>query len=310
MIAVRDLAYVRYAAPDLDAMQAFLADFGLHLVERTATRLYMRGTGPQPFSHVTELAPNPRSIGIGLVTSDASDIDRLAQSFGATVEDSPEPGGGRRVRLTDPAGFIVDVVHGQRPAEPIATREPVPANPATGRRRLGQTVRTSVAPAQVVGVGHVLLLVPDFAAAMRFYCEILGFRASDSYFAGDPANVIASFLHCGLGEEYTDHHTLALVTAQDGVARIDHSAFEVLDFDDLVQGGEYLKSRGHKHVWGVGRHIEGSQLFDYWRDPAGHKIEHWTDGDLVNDSTPAGLAPFGPQGLSQWGPPLTPEFFS
>lgn len=310
MIAVRDLAYVRYAAPDLDAMEAFLTDFGLHKVLRTADRLYMRGTGPQPFCHVTELAAQARSVGIGLVAESRADLDKLAAEFRTPVEESSEPGGGACVRLTDPAGFAVDVVHGQKPATSMATRDPIAPNPAVGRRRLGQTVRTAVGSANVVGIGHVLLLVPDFAAAMRFYGEVLGFRASDSYFAGNPANVIASFLHCGLGDEYTDHHTLALVTAQDGVARIDHSAFEVLDFDDLVQGGEYLKARGHKHVWGVGRHIEGSQLFDYWRDPAGHKIEHWTDGDLVNDSTPAGLAPFGPQGLSQWGPPLTPEFFA
>ena len=26
----------------------------------------------------------------------------------------------------------------------------------------------------------------------------------------------------------------------------------------------------------------GSQIFDYWRDPWGHTVEHWTDGDLLD----------------------------
>ena len=119
---------------------------------------------------------------------------------------------------------------------------------------------------------------------------------------------IAAFMRCGLGDQWTDHHTLALVTAQDGRNRFDHSSFEVVDFDDLVQGGEWLKSRGHLHSWGVGRHIQGSQLFDYWRDPFDNKVEIYTDGDLVNDSTPVGNAPFSLEELRQWAPPLTPEF--
>ena len=32
-----------------------------------------------------------------------------------------------------------------------------------------------------------------------------------------------------------------------------------------------LAARGYPHAWGVGRHILGSQIFDYWRDPFGHK---------------------------------------
>jgi len=139
---------------------------------------------------------------------------------------------------------------------------------------------------------------------------VLGFAASDTYWAGAEQNTIAAFMHCGLGEQWTDHHTLALISAQDGRSRFDHSAFEVIDLDDVVQGGEWLRQRGHLHSWGVGRHIQGSQIFDYWRDPFGHKIEHWTDGDLVNDATPVGHAPITPDELRQWAPPITPEFFA
>ena len=158
-------------------------------------------------------------------------------------------------------------------------------------------------------LGHVVLKVPDFDVAHDFYHRVFGFRISDSYHTEDPAKREVAFMHCGLGKQYVDHHTLALIALGSPEPGFDHSAFEVLDLDDLAMGNRYLAERDYRHSWGIGRHIEGSQIFDYWRDPFGNKIEHWTDGDLVNEHTPAGLAPIGDDALSQWGPPLTPEFF-
>jgi len=201
------------------------------------------------------------------------------------------------------------VVHGQEPLTPLPVRAPLASNPATGRQRFGQPIRLAPGPSSVTRLGHVLLLVKSFPESLAFYQSVLGLKPSDTYYAGDPDNLVAAFMHCGLGATFTDHHTLALVAAQDGRARFDHSAFEVIDLDDVVQGGEYLKARGHTRSWGVGRHIQGSQIFDYWRDPFGNKVEHWTDGDLVNDDTPVGNAPFAGDELSQWAPPLTPDFY-
>ena len=53
------------------------------------------------------------------------------------------------------------------------------------------------------------------------------------------------------------------------VKRYMHSAYEVADLDALAAGGEYLREQGYFRSWGIGRHIEGSQIFDYWRDPDG-----------------------------------------
>ncbi len=309
MIALKDIAYVRYQAENLDSMAAFLEDFGLHCIHRTEAALYMRACGPVHYCHITELGSTNRTLGFGLLAQSAADLERLAARLGVPVEDNPEPGGGQRVRFTDPAGFLVDVIHGQAAVSTLPHREPLQMNSATGRPRLGKVVRLKPQPSNVMRLGHIALLVPDFRKSFEFYTEVLGFKTSDSYYAGVPENTIAAFMHCGLGSTYTDHHTVALITSPDGQARFDHSAFEVLDLDDVVQGGEYLKSRGHTHSWGVGRHIQGSQLFDYWRDPFGNKIEHWTDGDLVNDDTPVGHAPISNDELSQWAPPLTPEFF-
>jgi len=33
-----------------------------------------------------------------------------------------------------------------------------------------------------------------------------------------------------------------------------------------MMGHEYMRSQGsYKHIWGIGRHVLGSQVFDYWR---------------------------------------------
>jgi catechol 2,3-dioxygenase-like lactoylglutathione lyase family enzyme len=310
VITVDDIAYVRYQVTDLDRMESFLTDFGLQRAARTDNALYMRAGGTRHHVHISEAGPQDATLGFGFHIRNASDLDRLAAHLGSSVEQNPEPGGGLRVRLVDPAGFVVDVLHGQLSHAPLAVRSDVSTNTATQRTRLGTKVRLKPAPSSVMRLGHVALLVRDFAPMLAFYRDVFGFRVSDTYWAGHDGNVIAAFLHCGLGEAWTDHHTIALISASDNKSRFDHTAFEVLDLDDVMQGSEYLKSRGHVHSWGIGRHIQGSQIFDYWRDPFGNKIEHWTDGDLVNDRTPVGHAQIGPDELRQWAPPVTPEFFA
>ena len=44
------------------------------------------------------------------------------------------------------------------------------------------------------------------------------------------------------------------------------------------------------------------------KDPSGFKIEHYADGDIVNDKTPTSRQAAGPDTLSIWGPPLPVEF--
>ena len=55
---------------------------------------------------------------------------------------------------------------------------------------------------------------------------------------------------------------------------------EVANLDDLMLGHQHLKARQRQPAWGVGRHIMGSQIFDYWYDPDGFQFEHYADGDV------------------------------
>jgi catechol 2,3-dioxygenase-like lactoylglutathione lyase family enzyme len=306
MIAVTDIVYARYQAPDLDRMEQFLLDFGLQRAHRNDTSLYMRSAGPMPYVHVTDLGPE-RSISYALLARSRDDLETLAQECGARVEANPEPAGGWRVRLTDPSGFKIEVLADIATVQPVAMREAMAMNAGQKRDRLGAVKRIPTQPSHVHRLGHVALRVNDLAGTYRFLTDKLGFQVSDSGYAGTPDNVVGHFLHCGLGQEYTDHHTVAIFSRPE--SKIDHSAFEVLDWDDLMAGNKHLLARGWQHQWGVGRHVEGSQVFDYWRDPFGNKIEHWTDGDLVNDDYAGKTSPMTPEGLFQWGPPVPADFF-
>lgn len=73
---------------------------------------------------------------------------------------------------------------------------------------------------------------------------------------------IASFIHLDLGETFTDHHSFFIFEGPK--SHVHHSSFEVHDFDVEVLGHDYLRDQGYQNCWGVGRHVLGSQIFDYW----------------------------------------------
>jgi hypothetical protein len=152
----------------------------------------------------------------------------------------------------------------------------------------------------------VVLQSTRFTETLDWYLTHLGLIVSDfQYFEGQPGPVMA-FIRCDRGPTPTDHHTLALTLGPSD--RYVHSAYQVADLDALAAGGEHLREAGYRRSWGIGRHVQGSQLFDYWRDPDGFLVEHFTDGDLFDDTAEPGWAPMTASGLAQWGPPASRDF--
>ena len=84
MIKVHDIAYVRFGAPDLDAMEKFLTDFGLKVSARDDERLYARGTDSSPYVHVTERG-DPAFLGIAFEAACAEDLEAVAGTPGASA---------------------------------------------------------------------------------------------------------------------------------------------------------------------------------------------------------------------------------
>jgi catechol 2,3-dioxygenase-like lactoylglutathione lyase family enzyme len=148
-------------------------------------------------------------------------------------------------------------------------------------------------------LGHAVVRVGDYRRSAAWYRERFGFLVSDEVYVGEPGNVVTAFMRCDRGDAFTDHHTFLCIGT--GQAEFDHAAFEVEDMDALMLGHDHLKQKGYDHHAGVGRHVLGSQVFDYWRDPWGHVVEHFTDGDLLNAGHPTGQHEPATALGTQWG---------
>jgi catechol 2,3-dioxygenase-like lactoylglutathione lyase family enzyme len=302
-IRIEDVAFVRFRAPDLAEMRKFLEDFGLAIVEATEFRLVARGAGPAPVTHVTERG-EAGFAGAGFRAAKVEDLETLARAEGVQVQDFDAPGGGRRVVLTDPDGHTIEVVAGQQPADPLAMPQAQAWNRADLRDRVRAAKRIAMGPASVVRLGHVVLNVSNFRRSEQWYKDRFGFITSDEIQLS-PEFSIGAFMRCDRGDTPTDHHTLFLVQSPKGPG-FNHAAFEVADLDDLMRGHQTLKDAGRHAEWGVGRHVLGSQVFDYWRDPWGHTLEHWTDGDLFTAADGSNKATLQDLLAVQWGPSAPP----
>jgi len=298
MIKVDDIAFVRFSAPDLDKMETFLSDFGLTRAHRDDKTLYMRGLDGDPYFHVTHLG-EPGFVGLAFEAKSEADLGALAKSEDAKIEGLDGPGGGKVVRLRDPNGFQVEVVAGRA----LLPKLEVPAtdltNDARAQPRQNHLKRLQLKTAHVKRLGHCVINVKDFRESERWYKSRFGLITSDEIYIGAEENAFGAFMRCDRGELPADHHTLFMVGT--GAPKFNHAAFEVVDYDDLMAGHHLLKSKGYSHEWGVGRHVLGSQVFDYWRDPWGHAVEHWTDGDLLTASWGSRKAPLDDLIGVQWG---------
>lgn len=195
-------------------------------------------------------------------------------------------------------------------------------------------------PPDIVRLGHCVLAVPPgkHQQMMAFLADTFGLLVSDATEVdttpdADPplhpklaaafelceTNVMTQFMRMDRGDEYTDHHSVLVfplldrrAAQADGTvdAQLSHCAFEVFSVDDVMRGHMSLRAKaeaGRRYAiaWGVGRHVYGSQVYDYWHDPYGHIHEHMVDGDRLNASSDPNVVDFfslGENGGNQWGP--------
>ena len=305
IVKANSLLYVHFERPDLEKAERYLRDFGLLVASRSEDEIFFRGTSSRPFIYRVTRGPKPRFVGLGLSAPTAGDLDALAKARGSSVEPFKGPGGGSVVRLRDPEGVAVAIHHGFTKLERQPIRPPIPHNAPSQTVRVNDTQRPVLEPPQVTKLGHLVLETPNFDTSARWYMDTLGFIPSDVMCLPD-GTPVGAFMRLDRGDEPTDHHTLFVALALE--SKVDHVAFEVVDLDAIEMGQQIMMAKRYRHAWGVGRHLLGSQIFDYWRDPWGQKHEHYADGDVFDSSQPAGYHVLDRAGLYQWGPDLPDDF--
>jgi catechol 2,3-dioxygenase-like lactoylglutathione lyase family enzyme len=308
VIKVEDLAWLEFEKPDLDAAERFAHAFGFTTAYRSTTELHLRGTRPGSQCVIIRQGPTSRFVAPAFRAASRIDLQRLADANGTSVRDRTGIGGGAAVDLVDPSGIPVQVVADVDELPELPGQPPQVFNFGPELRRVNATQRPPREPARIERLGHVVLETPWFERSLDWYLVNLGLIVSDFlFFPGQrDRGPTMAFIRCDRGAAPSDHHTLAMHLGPG--RRYVHSAYQVADLDAVAAGGEYLAEQGYQRAWGIGRHIQGSQIFDYWRDPDSVMVEHFADGDMFDNTVDVGWAPMSASGLAQWGPSVTRDF--
>jgi len=305
LVKAQALAFLMFEKPDLDAVESFLTDFGMLPVASGGQQLAMRGHGDAPVIFHARRGPRARYLGAAFRVASEAELSILERQAGARrLPGDVIPGGGSGVELVDPAGNLLWLVAGQPAVPALPLRAPYARiNNLHERHRVNGTVRPPLEPAAVARLSHVVLQTLDFAGMAEWYMRHLGLIPTDVQYLADGSPNLA-FFRLDLGDMPADHHSFVLAGGIE--EKYEHSAYEVVDLDALGQGQNVLRARGHRHMWGIGRHILGSQLFDYWYDPDGMEFEHYTDGDVFTASHPTHYVPLQLSGIWAWGDDVPP----
>lgn len=319
-IQLARLGHVYFEHANLKKFETFAADFGFIEEKRIGNTIYYRGYGKDPYVYVASQSKTRYSnfLGAAFVAKDKENFEKATKLEGAIVKDLVHaPGGGRLVTLPRSNGTFMHVVYGQEERE-IDPTEETPSkiveshgtfNEPFKKGRLGVFQRFKPAPALVHKLGHLGYVCTNFDEELEFYTKNFNFVHSDILSHEKFGWVdFMTFMHLDLGEEYSDHHILFLSRAPPGTTKtyLHHTSYEVSDFDTQLMGHRWLEEKKWKPVWGVGRHVLGSQIFDYWLDSSGFKVEHYADGDMVNTNYKNNRSVAGP--LAIWGPEVPADF--
>ncbi|KAK0835771.1 hypothetical protein LTR73_000270 [Friedmanniomyces endolithicus] len=311
-------------------------------------RIWYRGYGTAQYVYYAQRGPKKFLGGTFEVESHAELEKALAlqppnsEAEKPTIEELHEaPGGGSLLTLHDPEGFPINLMYGQEPAAKGEYPSKVIVNDEVDKPRVRKFNRFTPGPAAVHKLGHYGLCVQDFPSHLKWYTQNFNLAPTDFLFVPTPSSSnedtspaaapgseavkpenqeeggqkaataggrmdVAVFLHVDRGEEPTDHHTFFM--SMNAKSHVHHCSFEVHDYDTQHLGHQWLASKKYTSVWGIGRHILGSQIFDYWWDTTGNMIEHYADGDLVNKDTPVAWNNAGDESLAVWGPEV-PKWF-
>lgn len=208
-------------------------------------------------------------VAVGLAAYNRAEYDGLIgrlRSAGIEVrEGTPEERAARHVdhlvRFEDPWGNPLELCLGLR-TSPTPFRSPVqPAGFVTGD----------------MGMGHLIVVMPDLDAAVPFYTDVIGMAISDTG-AEEWAGITLSAVFMYSNPR---HHTIALAGGVPPVKRIAHFEVHVPSIDDVGLAWDRTMSAGVEVTHLPGRHTEGVYSF-YGRTPSGFEYEVGTDGFRVD----------------------------
>jgi 3,4-dihydroxy-9,10-secoandrosta-1,3,5(10)-triene-9,17-dione 4,5-dioxygenase len=128
-----------------------------------------------------------------------------------------------------------------------------------------------------LGMGHLLMMVPDIDASLEFYRGVLGLRRSD--FICPFPGISLHFLRCT-----PRHHSIGLAHLGP-VSGVHHLMVEMTTIDGVGAALDRAMDAGYTITKTLGRHLNDRMVSFYLKDPLGFDVEVGYDGLLVDDAT-------------------------
>ena len=308
MIRVRDLAYAKFAVTDLDLARQFLTDFGLSVSHEAPGEIAFSTADGNPYAYVAYQLDRNEFLGFALEAASEKDLVVLTDSgIGRYVAPVIKGFGGQCVATRHPDGFVIEVVHGRNRMPQQSVRDPLAHNFGTAKQRINKSQRPPKGATPALRLGHIALNVSSAEDSAEWFKNTFGLKEADFLVTPDETQALVGvFMSFDPLEEVIDHHSVFV--SQSDTIKLHHIAFEVQDIDAVMSAHDFLINQGYAVDVGVGRHMAGSQVFDYWTDPFGSRIEHYSDGDVIDSTHNPGTLSGTPVELTQWGP-IPPETF-
>lgn len=266
-MAVLSLGYLRLRTPNLDAWRTFATDvLGLMLSSGPdESAQYYRWDG-HPYR--LELAPGDEASvsAIGFEIGDDRDLRALVatlESAGVSVKLGSEQEAARRLvsglaAFEDPAGAPIEVFYG-----PILNHELV-STPLVSGFVTGE-----------MGLGHVVIKVPELGRSIDFYRDHLGFHLRNTWYLGEMS---MAFLGCN-----PRHHSLAFGCGLPAPRLLAHFMVEMATIDDVGRAQDRCVDHGVPVVMGLGRHTNDHMISFYCQTPDGFMVEVGWGGLRIDD---------------------------
>lgn len=283
--AVHSLGQFALHVPNLDDARQFFEAFGLAVAPEGETLAVRALDG-----HVClRIFPGERKalayMSFHCYAEDYVAIRRQIEAAGAVIPDDAPFADGEGIWFLDPDRNLVQVKIGPKTSPGKQTLRDATRRAAGGR-------------IQPHRLSHIFLFTPDVPRALVFYETALGLRLSDR--SGD--NI--AFTH---GPHGSDHHMLAF--AKSAARGWHHAGWDVAHIDDVARGAAQMAAAGYAEGWGTGRHLLGSGVFHYVRDPWGSFHEYLADMDYIAPGQPWHAADFPPEESFSKGAPVMPADF-
>lgn len=128
-------------------------DFGMRIAKKSDSKIWYAGYGSDPYVYVAEKGDENKFLGGVFLVESEAELEKAALLPGAGKIEviSDAPGGGKRITLTDPEGFPVNLIAGQEniTTGPVTPKEKLVFNTGTEKLREKAFLRFKEGPAAV-----------------------------------------------------------------------------------------------------------------------------------------------------------------